>query len=382
MTDRIGVPLTDPRAQYLGMREEIDTAISRVLTSGHLILGPEVEAFESEFADYIGAKHGIGVANGTDAIAIALSSLGIGPGDEVITVSHTAVASVAAIEQVGAVPVLVDVEPGYLTMDPLLVESAVTDRTRAVMPVHIYGQAAALTPLQSICSERGLALIEDASQAHGAKWRGDRLGSIGQIGIFSCYPTKNLGALGDAGIIVTSDADLATRMRGLRQYGWGTRNWSLEPGVNSRLDELQAAVLRVKLRRLDDANQRRRDLAAEYDRELVELPITGPATAGEREHVFHLYVVEVDGRDALQARLSERGIQTSIHYPSPIHLQPAYFDRIRVPLPMVVTEAVAPRILSLPMYPEMTATMQGAVIEALRSAMDEGRTRMSADGDR
>lgn len=368
MTDDIRVPLTDPRAQYLVMREEVDAAITGVLASGNLILGPEVERFESEFADFIGATHGVGVANGTDAIAIALLSLGIGPGDEVITVSHTAVASVAAIEQVGAVPVLVDVESGFLTMDPSLVESAVTDRTKAIMPVHIYGQAAALTPLQKICSKRGLALIEDVSQAHGAKWRGARLGSIGDIGVFSCYPTKNLGALGDAGVIVTNDGNLATRMRGLRQYGWTTRNWSLEPGMNSRLDEVQAAVLRVKLRRLESANQRRRDLAATYDRELADLPITRPTTADEREHVFHLYVVEVERRNELRAHLGRLGVQTSIHYPSPIHLQPAYHGRIQLRSPMVVTEAVAARILSLPMYPELTSVMQGEVIEALRSA--------------
>lgn len=259
-----------------------------------------------------------------------------------------------------------------MTMDPELVEGAITDRTRALMPVHIYGQPAAMSPLKSISERHGLALIEDASQAHGATWRGCSVGSIGDVGIFSCYPTKNLGALGDAGVIVTSNDATAARMRALRQYGWAKRNWSVEPGVNSRLDELQAAVLRVKLRRLDETNGRRRELAVGYERLLAGLPVILPSTSPERGHVFHLYVVSVEDRDEVSVRLDEMGVQTSVHYPTPIHLQPAYMGRIRCPGGMRVTETAARRVLSLPMYPELKSAHQEAVAEALGVLIGEG----------
>jgi dTDP-4-amino-4,6-dideoxygalactose transaminase len=359
------VPLTDPRAQYLAMRQEIDSAISDVLKSGYMVLGPQVDAFEGEFAAFLGTEHAIGVANGTDAIAIALMALGIGSGDEVITVSHTAVATVAGIEQAGATPVLVDVEPGFLTLSPESIVAAVTDKTRAVIPVHIYGQSADLSRIKEICETYRLSLIEDTSQAHGAAWRDERLGTIGDIGVFSCYPTKNLSALGDAGVIVTRSSHLADRMRRLRQYGWQDRNWSLEPGVNSRLDEIQAAVLRVKLRHLEESNNRRREIAAIYATELGHLPLVLPTTSAERHHVYHLYVVEVEARNEVMARLGELGIQTAIHYPTPIHLQPAYLDRIRVNGELHNTEKASFRILSLPLYPEMTSEMQSAVVSAL-----------------
>lgn len=354
MIDSARVPLTNPHAQNQLLRNEIDGAIARVIESGQYILGPELEALEAEFAAYVGAKFAVGVANGTDGILLGLLALDIGEGDEVITVSHTAVATVSAIEQAGATAVLVDVEPGFLTMDPLLLEQALTDRTRAVMPVHIYGQAAEIAEIQKFCSKHGLALIEDVSQAHGARYGGARLGTFGVLGIFSCYPTKNLGALGDAGIIVTDNPDLADRLRRLRQYGWLARNSSLEPGINSRLDEIQAAILRVKLTYLDANNIRRRAAAARYSNVFDGLKIQVPLMRKSAEHVFHLYVLEVDNRDNFRGRLETAGVQTGIHYPVPVHLQPAYLGRIRLGSALPVTEIAARRIVSLPMFPELS----------------------------
>ncbi len=348
------IPVTDPGAQYQVFREEIEAAIRRVLDSGYYILGPEVEAFENEFAEYIGTQFAIGVGNGTDALSLALRALNIGPGDEVITVSHTAVATVAAIEQAGATPVLIDVEPEFLTLNPALLEQALTDRTRAVVPVHLYGQAAAIHEIQGFCLKHGLALIEDVSQAHGARYRGSRLGSFGDISIFSCYPTKNLGALGDAGIVVKNDTALADRVRRLRQYGWVDRSFSIEPGVNSRIDEIQAAILRVKLPYLDANNERRREIANSYSKALRGLRIEVPRVREEAQHVFHLYVVQVDDRDAFRDRLATAGVQTGIHYPLPIHRQPAYLGRVRTATSMSVTDRVAGRILSLPIFPELS----------------------------
>jgi dTDP-4-amino-4,6-dideoxygalactose transaminase len=359
------IPVADPGAQLIALRPEIDEAIIRVLNSGYYILGPEVEAFEREFADYIGTTHAVGVANGTDALALGLRSLGIGPGDEVITVSHTAVATVAAIEQAGATPVLVDVEPGFLTLDPALLDEVLTDRTRAVVPVHLYGQAADLTRIQSFCALHNLALVEDSSQAHGTTWGGAKLGSIGHIGVFSCYPTKNLGALGDAGIVVTNDPVVADRLRRLRQYGWQDRNLSLEPGVNSRLDELQAAILRVKLRHLDSGNAARRAIAARYTSALAGTPIRPPTTRSEVEHVFHLYVIEDSDREALRERLAQRGVGSAVHYPLAVHQQSAYNGRIRTSSSMAVTEEAVQRILSLPMFPELDSASIDRVVRAV-----------------
>ena len=363
------IPVADPGAQLAALRPEIDEAISRVLKSGYYILGPEVEAFEREFADYIGTTQALGVANGTDALALGLRALGIGPGDEVITVSHTAVATVAAIEQAGATPVLVDVEPGFLTLDPALLDEVLSERTRAVVPVHLYGQAADLTMIQSFCQLNGLALVEDVSQAHGATWNGARLGSIGHVGVFSCYPTKNLGALGDAGIVVTSDSAVAERLRRLRQYGWQERNLSLEPGVNSRLDEIQAAILRVKLRHLDSNNERRRVIAGNYSRAFEGLPITVPSIRSASTHVFHLYVAQVKDRDNFRRILAHKGVQTALHYPTPVHVQPAYKDRLRTSMGMAVTEQSSSRIVTLPLFPEMTDADADAVCAGVVSAL-------------
>jgi dTDP-4-amino-4,6-dideoxygalactose transaminase len=309
---------------------------------------------EEEFARYIGTSFSVGVANGTDALALALRALDVGPGDEVITVSMTAVATVAAIEMVGAVPVLVDVDPVYYTMDPQALGAAISRRTRAVIPVHLYGQAADMDEILRICDEADLPVIEDSSQAHGAALGERRVGSMGLIGSFSCYPTKNLGALGDAGLLTTSDPELATRLKALRQYGWQERNWSLEPGVNSRLDELQAAILRVKLTHLDEMNQRRASIAKTYRDVLALTPLIAPRMREEAVHAWHLFTVGSDDRDKLRSRLHNRGISTALHYPFPVHHQPAYKSRVTTRGAMASTERLSEQLVSVPLSPEMT----------------------------
>jgi dTDP-4-amino-4,6-dideoxygalactose transaminase len=366
------IPVTNPLAQAEHYGPEIRVAIDRVLASGHYILGPEVEALEREFATYIGTSFAVGVANGTDAIAIALRALDVGPGDEVITVSMTAVATVAAIEMVGASPVLVDVDPVYYTMDPNALTAAISPRTKAVIPVHLYGQPADLDSILSICNAAGIPIVEDASQAHGASLNGRRVGSIGVIGAFSCYPTKNLGALGDAGLLTTNDPNLAARLRGLRQYGWLERNWSLEPGVNSRLDELQAAILRVKLSHLDEMNERRATIACAYGQVLQGSRLITPAVRPQSAHAWHLYVVRSDRRDGIRDLLHSQGVGTAIHYPHPVHLQPAYAGRIATADSLATTECVAAEVLSLPLFPELDDSQLSRLVTARYELVIDG----------
>ncbi len=356
----------NPSAQFYSYQAEIEEAVLRVLRSDRYILGPEVDALEQEFAAYIGTTHAVGVANGTDALELALRALDLKPGDEVITVSHTAVATVAAIEAAGAVPVLVDVDPDFYTLNPTQLTEVLSSRTRAVIVVHLYGQAADLDAIGKFCQEHNLILIEDGSQAHGAKWKGKRLGSIGHIGCFSCYPTKNLGAIGDAGLVTTNDEKLAHKIRILREYGWQERYISDIPGRNSRLDELQAAILRIKLRHLDDDNQKRRDLAAQYT-SLLGDGVRTPAIRQGAEHVFHLYVVRTVHRQALMAHLKSQEIHTAIHYPAPVHLQPAYRGRVRIAGSMAVTEQLAQEVLSLPIYPELGADLVSRVAVTIKN---------------
>ncbi|MCX8067101.1 MAG: DegT/DnrJ/EryC1/StrS family aminotransferase [Anaerolineae bacterium] len=363
------IPSFDLTRQYVSLKEEIDAAIARVLARGRFILGEEVTAFEQEFAAACGVAHAVGVASGTDALYLALRACGIGPGDEVITVSHTAVATVAAIELAGARPVLVDVDPRRYTMDPAKVEERITPRTRALLPVHLYGCPADMAPLLEIARRYGLFLIEDCAQAHGAYYRGRPVGSWGDIAAFSFYPTKNLGAFGDGGAVVTNDSTLARRVQLLREYGWARRYVSHIRGTNSRLDEIQAAVLRVKLRHLEAWNERRRQIAALYSEYLAEATRWGLVLPGEPEnahHVYHLYVVRHPQRDALQAFLRERGIGTLVHYPVPVHLQPAYADLGYREGSLPVSEALAREVLSLPMYPELTDEEVQRVAEAVR----------------
>lgn len=347
------IPQADPKAQYLSHQEEIDTAIRRVLNAGRYILGEETRNFEEEFARYTGCPFGVGVGTGTDALTLALRAYGAGPASEVITVAHTAVATAAAIEACGATPVFVDVEPEYHTMDPTCLKAAITPRTKAVVPVHLYGQPANMEAICTIAREAGLAVIEDCAQSHGAELGGKPAGSFGDAGCFSFYPTKNLGALGDGGMVVTRNAQVADYLKLLREYGWTDRYVSHVPGFNSRLDELQAAILRVKLKYLDADNEKRVALADRYDRGLAGLPLMLPVRRARARHVFHLYVIRSERRDDLRAFLGSRGVGTGVHYPVPVHLQPAYQGRL-ASSPLPHTERAVQEILSLPLYPELS----------------------------
>ncbi|MFQ3368227.1 MAG: dTDP-4-amino-4,6-dideoxygalactose transaminase [Methylophilaceae bacterium] len=358
----------NPSAQFQSYQAEIEEAALAVMRGNRFILGEAVESLEQEFANYIGTSEAIGVANGTDAIELALRALNIGTGDEVITVSHTAVATVAAIEVTGAIPVLVDVEPQFYTLDPLQLAEVITTNTKAIIAVHLYGQAADLDSIFDFCKSNNLYLIEDCAQAHGAKYKGRRLGSIGDIGCFSCYPTKNLGAIGDAGLITTSN-ELATKIRKLREYGWSNRI-SEYKGRNSRLDEMQAAILRIKLKYLDSDNEKRRQLAAYYNDQLSNLPIKTPEIRAEVESVYHLYVIQVMEQQKFIEYLLDKGIQVGIHYPVPVHLQPAYKNRVRLARNMRVTEDLVDRIISLPMYPELSISDAEKIINTIKSFLN------------
>lgn len=343
-----------PPAQFKSRREEILQAIERVCDVGPYILGPEVIGFQQDFAAYHDIKYCVGVASGTDALALTLRAYDIGPGDEVITVSHTALATVAAIVMVGATPVLVDIEPGYFTIDPQMVEKAITLKTKALIPVHLYGQPCDMDPILTLAKQYSLKIIEDCAQAHGALYKGKKVGTLGDAGCFSFYPTKNLGALGDAGGVITNDEQLKNRLLHLRQYGWDDQRVGQEVGVVSRLDEIQAAVLRVKLRYLDTDNAKRREIADHYTKSVFLKNFEHPVIRKDCEHVFHLYVIQSQFRDELKEKLAFYGIEAGIHYQYPAHKHPGYQDKIRVSKEgLAVTEQVAREILSLPMYPEL-----------------------------
>jgi dTDP-4-amino-4,6-dideoxygalactose transaminase len=347
------IPFNDLKPMRRALAESVDAAVRRVLESGWYILGPEVEAFEHAFAAYHGGGGAVGVANGTDAIELALRAAGIGPGDEVITVAHTAVATVCAVERAGARPVLVDIDPATYTIDPAAARAAITGRTRALLPVHLYGHPAEMDALTALAARHGLLLVEDCAQAHGARYKGRPVGTFGQLAAFSFYPTKNLGAYGDGGAVLTSDPALADRLRRLRTYGQVERYHHLERGINSRLDEIQAAILGVKLAHLDAQIAERRRLADCYRDHLGGMD--HPVEAEGVEHVYHLYVVRSPRRDDLRARLHERGMETQIHYPTPVHLQPAYADLGYAPGSLPATESACATIASLPMYPGLDA---------------------------
>jgi dTDP-4-amino-4,6-dideoxygalactose transaminase len=356
----------DLAREYAEIQPEIDAAIGRVLRRGWFVLGEELEAFEAAFAGYAGAAHCVGCASGTDAIALALLACEVGPGDEVITVAHTAVPTATAISMVGARPVFVDIHAHTCLMDVARVEDAITSRTRAILPVHLYGQCVDMDPLLEIGRRHGIPVVEDCAQAHGAAYRGRRAGSMGLLGTFSFYPSKNLGCYGDGGAVVTSDAALATRLRMLRNYGQRQRYYHEIKGMNSRLDELQAAILGAKLPHLESWNARRQGLAAYYSHRLGALPLRTPACAEGNEHVYHLYVIQCQERAALQEHLAAQGIQTLVHYPVPIHLQEAYADLGYRPGALPVTERVAASIVSLPIYPQLQEEEAAAVIAAMR----------------
>lgn len=353
-----------PGAQTAAHRPAIDAAIARVLDSGWYVLGQEVAAFEREFGDYLGCAHAVGVNSGTDALQLALRGLGIGAGDEVVTVSHTAIATIAAIELAGAVPVLADIDPVHYTLDPQALEAAITPRTRAVVVVHLYGQAADMEAILAIARRHGLKVVEDCAQATGARHGGKRLGTLGDVGCFSFYPTKNLGAVGDGGAVVTDDPALADRLRSLREYGWRGDRLSHVPGLNSRLDEMQAAILRAKLPFLDAGNARRNAIAGRYDAALAGR-VTCPARRQGAEHAFHLYVVRVPGRDRVAAAMKEHGVAASVHYPRAGHQQPAYAGRLAGRDRLPETERAVDEILTLPIYPELSEAEVDTVIAAI-----------------
>ena len=345
------VPFVDLQTEYQTFKEEIDAAVSGVLNRGDFVLGQTIADFEVAFADYCEAAHAVGVDSGFSALELIFRACEIGPGDEVITAANTFIATALAISSCGARPVLVDVDPITYNLDPTLVEAAITPKTRAIIPVHLYGQPADMEPLLTIARRNGLQIIEDACQAHGARYKGQRTGGLGDAAAFSFYPSKNLGAYGDGGMVVTNDATLADQIRLLRNVGQSIKYHHQVKGFNHRLDTIQAAVLCVKLPYLDAGNAWRRQAAAHYDRLLTDTPVPTPKAAASVEHVYHLYVIQVDDRDSLQAHLTESRIATGIHYPIPIHLQPAYKELGYKLGDFPVTEQLARRILSLPMYP-------------------------------
>lgn len=361
------IPFVDLAAQYRSIRADVDAAMAAVLSRGDFILGQDVRLFEQEFAAYCGTTHCLGVASGTDALRLALQACGIGRGDEVITTAHTFIASVLAIAEAGATPVLVDCDPVFGLIDVTKIEGAITPRTKAILPVHLYGQAADMDPILAIARAHNLVVIEDACQAHGALYKGLRCGSIGDIAAFSFYPGKNLGAYGDGGAVTTSRADLADRVMLLRNYGQRVKYEHIEKGGNSRLDTLQAAVLRVKLRHLDDWNTSRQRAAASYGRALANSGLGLPDVVPYGTHIFHLYVVRTPDRAGLQQRLDAAKSQHGIHYPIPVHRQKAMADLGYGEGSFPVAEALAPQILSLPMFPELSDAQIERVAAAIIS---------------
>ena len=361
------IPLVGLSDQYQQIREEVDKAIEKVISSMQFVGGAEVRAFEEEFAAFCEVQSCVGVGNGTDAIYLALRALGIGKGDEVITVSHTFIATAEGITLTGASPVFIDIIEDTMLMDPSLVEAAITPRTKAIIPVHLYGQTCEMDQILDIAWRHGLKVVEDAAQAHGARWKGKRAGSMGDIASFSFYPGKNLGAYGDAGAVVSNDQKLTERLRTIANHGSVTKYTHECEGVNSRLDALQAAILRIKLRRLEAWNAQRRNHAAYYIATLKHSEFTPVAVHRDAEPVWHLFVIRTKDREALQKRLGEVGIVTGIHYPTPLHLQPAY-AHLQIPRgSLPVTERVAEEIVSLPMYPELTEAQLETVVTTLTS---------------
>ena len=361
------IPYVDLKAQYASIRPEIEEAVLGVLESSAYVLGPEVAAFETEFAAFCGTAHGVACNSGTSALHLALLAAGVGPGDEVVTVPFTFVATVAAVLYTGARPVLVDIEPATYTMDPAQLDAAITDKTKAILPVHLYGQCADMDPIREIADRRGIPVIEDAAQAHGATYGGAPAGSLGAIACFSFYPGKNLGAYGEGGMVVCADDARADTMRTLRSWGERRRYYHDMQGFNYRMDGIQGAILRVKLRHLAGwtaARQRNADL---YRERLNGAGVQTPTVAEGRTHVYHVFAIRTDRRDELHQFLLDREIQNGIHYPVPVHMQPAYQDLGYGPGDFPVSEAVASEILSLPMFPELTESQIDEVTGVIRT---------------
>lgn len=365
------IPVANPGLQYVKYAKEINDAILRTLTSGNYILGEEVSNFEREYAEFNDMNFCIGVASGTDALSLALMALGISAGDEVITVSHSAVATVAAIERIGAVPVFADIEPVSRCIDPEQIAPLITEKTKAIVPVHIYGQPANMGEITKISQRYNLKIVEDCAQAHGAEIGGKRVGVFGDVSAFSFYPTKNLGAIGDGGAVLTNSHQVAEAVRFLREYGWKERYISYFSGVNSRLDEIQAAILRVKLPNLAKDNGRRRKIAEYYISGINRGRIYPPSAIEGTLHAMHLFVVETENRGNLQKYLKDSGIGTALHYPYAIHQQPAYSGRIRGFRNLQCTELLYKRVLTLPVYPELTDSQVERIYTAINKWSDK-----------
>lgn len=359
------IPLVDLKAQYKDIKSEIDSAIRDVLTTTAFIGGEEVRKFEDEFAAFCEARTCVGVANGTDALFLILQTFGISTGDEVITTAHTFIATTEAVSVLGAVPIFVDIKPNTMLMDADKIEAAITPRTRAIIAVHLYGQMCEMDKITAIARRHKLIVIEDAAQAHGARWQGKRAGSIGDAACFSFYPGKNLGAYGDAGAVISNDEDLIHRVRMLANHGRAEKYTHQLVGYNSRLDNLQAAILRVKLRHLDEWNAARRRHAEVYTRALTDSGLNLPDVHPDAEPVWHIYAVRSNQRDALQKELKDKGIETGVHYPIPLHLQPAYRHLNIAAGSLPVTEKAALEVLSLPMYAELTSDQLERVLDAI-----------------
>jgi dTDP-4-amino-4,6-dideoxygalactose transaminase len=371
MTD-IKVPYLDLKAQYRSIKPEIDAAIARVLDSCQFVLGAEVAGFEQDFAAYCGTAECIALNSGTSALHLALLAAGIGPGDEVITVPFTFVASVAAVCYAGARPVLVDIDPRSFTLDPATIEAAITPRTKAILPVHLYGQSADMDPIMEIARRHGLVVIEDAAQAHGAKYKGRPVGSIGDMACFSFYPGKNLGAYGEGGAVTTSNAEYARTIRMLRDWGQDRKYHHLLRGYNYRMEGFQGAILRVKLRHLEQWTEARRAVVSKYNELLADSGVELPREMPWGRHVYHVYTLRTDDRDGLQQALTAAGIQTGIHYPIPVHLQPAYADLGYGRGAFPQSEKAAGEVLSLPLYPEMTDAQLEAVTRVVQAGVHAG----------
>lgn len=361
------IPMVDLQIQYQQLKSEIDRAIAGVLDTSYYILGPQGQSFETEAAAYLGVKHAIGVASGTDALHLALRAAGLGPGDEVITSPFTFIATAEAVAYVGATPVFVDIDPRTFNIDPELARKAITAKTRAILPVHLFGQPADLAPLQQLCDEHGLLLIEDCAQSFGAGYDGRQTGSIGALGCFSFFPSKNLGCYGDGGMVVTSDDRLAEQLRMLRNHGSKVRYHHDIIGYNSRLDELQAAILNVKLRHIDRFNRLRRQNAHYYSVRLQDAGVVPPFEDGKGVHVYHQYTLLTDRREAVQQALTQAGCASAIYYPIPLHRQNVFAADFSV-VSLPVSESVAARCLSLPIYPELSENQMDRVIGAIREA--------------
>lgn len=369
MADPRPLPLVDLRAQHEAIRPELEAALARVLDGGAFVLGEEVAAFEAEFATYCGAAHAVAVNSGTSALHLALLAAGVGPGDEVVTVPFTFIATAAVIRYAGATPVFADIDPLTYTLDPARLEAAITPRTKAVIPVHLYGQTADMDAIGALAARHGLALIEDAAQAHGAEQGGRRAGTLGAFGCFSFYPTKNLGALGEGGIVTTDDARGAAALRLLRDWGQERKYEHAVLGFNARMDGFQGAVLRVKLRHLEAWTEARRAHAAAYGKALEGSGVAPPVELAGRRHVYHVYTVRCRARERLRAGLAARGIATGVHYPIPLHLQPALADLGHRPGEFPVSEAAAREVVSLPLFPELPAGAPERVAAAIREVL-------------